>query len=127
MELLFGAAVRGADMTVFARIKDSAKKQGLTLLQISEQAGLGEKTLYKWKSTEPGADRLNKVADILHVSVDYLLGNTDDPTPARKGAAPRDLDLKSAAADPDTVMSWNGRPIPPEEMEMIRRILEGGK
>lgn len=29
--------------------------------------------------------------------------------------------------DEDTIMSWQGKPIPPEELEMIRRILDGGK
>ena len=68
-------------MSIFERIKQTAKQRGLTLTQVSEKAHLGEKTLYKWKKTEPGAERLKSVADVLGVSVDYLLGTTDDPNP----------------------------------------------
>lgn len=76
-------------MTVFERIKKTAADRGLTLTQVSAKAGLGEKTIYKWKYNDPSAPRLQAVADVLNVSVDYLLGNTDDPSPASKS----DLDI----------------------------------
>lgn len=40
---------------------------------------------------------------------------------------PKEIDLKATIADGETIMSWDGRPIPPEELEMVRRILDGGK
>lgn len=66
-------------MTIFERIKKTADERGLTLTQVSTRAGLGEKTIYKWKYNDPSAPRLQAVADVLHVSVDYLLGNTAEP------------------------------------------------
>ncbi|WP_203627584.1 helix-turn-helix domain-containing protein [Lacticaseibacillus mingshuiensis] len=68
-------------MTTFERVKETAKKQGLSLTDTSIKAGMGEKAIYKWKYNEPSASRLQAVAGVLHVSVDYLLGNTDDPSP----------------------------------------------
>lgn len=107
-------------MAVYDRIKEAAKHRGLTLLQVTEKAGLGEKTLYKWKNNEPGADKLNTVASILHVSVDYLLGNTDNPNPKSVGK-------KQDLADEDIVLSFEGRQIPPEDLAFIRRFLRGAK
>ncbi|GAK30394.1 phage transcriptional regulator [Weissella oryzae SG25] len=71
-------------MTLFERIKETAKKQGISITELSSNAGLGEKTIYKWKTQEPKVETLKKVAKELNVSVDYLLGNTDDPQPTSR-------------------------------------------
>jgi len=65
-------------MTLFERIKKTAKERCISLTALSVKSGLGEKTIYKWKEKEPSANRIKAVADVLGVSVDYLLGNTDD-------------------------------------------------
>ena len=65
-------------MTLFERIKETAKERGISLTALSVESGLGEKTIYKWKDKEPSASRIKAVADTLGVSVDYLLGNTDE-------------------------------------------------
>ncbi len=68
-------------MSTFERVKEISKQRGLSLTDTSIKAGLGEKSIYKWKYNEPSALRVQAVADVLNVSVDYLLGNTDDPSP----------------------------------------------
>ena len=66
-------------MTLFERVKIISKKHGFSSLQtLSEQAGLSPNVVYGWKTKEPSAKSLQAVADVLGVSVDYLLGNTDD-------------------------------------------------
>lgn len=105
-------------MTTFERIKETAKKRGLSLTDTAVKAGLGEKTIYKWKYNEPSASRLQAVADALNVSTDYLLGNTDNPSPA-PAADNKPIDL----AD-DTPFAYKGREIPPEQMAVLRQILE---
>jgi transcriptional regulator with XRE-family HTH domain len=72
---------RNADMTVVERIKEIAKKRGWNLKTTAIKAGLGENTIYGWKNFTPASDKLQAVADVLNVSVDYLLGNTDSPSP----------------------------------------------
>lgn len=56
----------------------------------------------------------NKVAKVLGVSADYLLGETEKKKTA---------DL----ADKDTVFTYEGREIPPEDLEYMKRLLRGGK
>ncbi|AYE38726.1 helix-turn-helix domain-containing protein [Companilactobacillus zhachilii] len=111
-------------MTVFERTKNMAKKRGISLQETAAKAGLGLNSIYGWKKKEPSIGRLAKVADVLHVSVDYLLGKTDDPSTSSKS---KKVDIKDAMQDDYTIMSYGGREIPPEELEMIRRILDGGK
>ena len=78
-------------MTLFERIKKTAKERGISLTALSVKSGLGEKTIYKWKEKEPSANRIKAVADVLGVSVDYLLGNTDDMHANKKDESTVDL------------------------------------
>lgn len=78
-------------MTTFERIKLMAKKRGLTLNQLNAQAELKQNIIYSWKRKTPSADSLSKVADVLGVSVDYLLGNTDEMHAAKKSTSTDEL------------------------------------
>lgn len=109
-------------MTVFERTKEISKNKGLSLQQVAEKAGLGINSIYGWKKKDPSITRLTKVADVLHVSVDYLLGKTDDPEPSKKNK-PTEVDI----ADNDVIMTFEGRPIPPEDIELMKRLLRGGE
>jgi len=111
-------------MTTLDRIKKISKQRGFSLTKVNDMANLGTNTIYSWKHKEPGINNLKAVANVLHVSVDYLLGKTDDPDVNTKS---KKVDIKDAMQDDYTVMSYGGREIPPEELEMIRRILDGGK
>ena len=111
-------------MTTLDRIKKISKQRGFSLTKVNDMANLGTNTIYSWKHKEPGINNLKAVANVLHVSVDYLLGKTDDPSTSSKS---KKVDIKDAMQDDYTIMSYGGREIPPEELEMIRRILDGGR
>lgn len=66
-------------MTVFDRIKELADKQGISVSKVAIDLGFSENLFYQWKKSSPKSDRLQKVADYFDVSVDYLLGRTDNP------------------------------------------------
>lgn len=68
-------------MTVFDNIKIIAKQHGLTLGEVNEKAGLGTRTIYRWKINEPTLANLSKVAKVLHVSVSELLDTDRDQKP----------------------------------------------
>ena len=65
-------------MTLFENVQKAAKQRGLSIRALNEKAQLGTNAIYKWKTQNPSTDKLQAVADVLGVSVDYLLGNTDD-------------------------------------------------
>src|SRR5699024_2891924 len=111
-------------MTTLDRIKKISKQRGFSLTKVNDMANLGTNTIYSWKHKEPGINNLKADANVINVSVDYLLGKTDDPDVNIKS---KKIDIKDAMQDDYTVMSYGGREIPPEELEMIRRILDGGK
>ena len=63
-------------MTVFDRVKILAQDRRVSLNDVARHIGMGENSLYKWKTQKPAIDKLQLVADYFDVSVDYLLGRT---------------------------------------------------
>ncbi|KGH67068.1 hypothetical protein X291_01645 [Oenococcus oeni IOEB_C23] len=59
-------------------IKKIAEKRGLNLKELALKAGLSENAIYNWEKSSPKIDSLQKVADILNVSIDRLNGK-DNP------------------------------------------------
>ena len=64
-------------ITTFERIKMLAKEQNMNVKELAIKLDFGENAFYKWKSSSPGIENIQKVADYFSVSIDYLLGRTD--------------------------------------------------
>ena len=63
------------------RIRDTAKGNGITIKNMLVDCGLSINTLNQMTDKKGiSCFSLNKIADYLGVSVDYLLGRTDTPT-----------------------------------------------
>lgn len=115
-------------MTLFERVKQTAKDRGYSLQETAKLAGLGINSLYQWKNKQPSASSLQAVADVLGVSVDYLLGNTDEMHPKRVTGDPdvNGVDLNDYF-EKRGLLRFNGKPIPEEDLRIIYRILETGE
>ena len=109
-------------MTVLDRIKKVSKMRGYNLTKVNDLANLGKNTIYSWKNKEPSHNNVQAVADVLGVSVDYLLGNTDEMHANKKADTSSD-DLKEYF-DEHPVLKFDGKEIPEAEMKIIKRILE---
>lgn len=55
------------------------KEENITQKELLEKAGLNTQFLQKMKTSGLLAKNLKKIADVLDVSVDYLLDRTDNP------------------------------------------------
>ena len=91
-----------------------AKKRGLSLTQVAIKAGIGEKSIHSWDRSNPKAENLEKVADVLNVSTDYLLGRE---APAQPDDQP---DIKDTAVP----LAFDGKEIEPEERDAMIEWLE---
>lgn len=108
-------------MTTLERIKELAKKRGLNLKSTAKQAGLSENAIYKWNTQTPSTDKLKAVADVLGVSVDYLLGNTDEMhEKASNNNGP--IDLNKLLADEGMAM-FDGQPLSEEYKKALLAML----
>jgi transcriptional regulator with XRE-family HTH domain len=65
------------------RLKEARKKKGLTVKKLAEMVGVSRVSATRWESGvhETDDDTKRKLARILDISVDYLVGDTDDPRP----------------------------------------------
>lgn len=100
-------------MTVFERTKEIANKRGLSLADLETKAGLSDKSLYKWKKSNPSSDNLQKVADVLDVSTDYLLGRTNQMNSYDSSNKTTDI------ADDTLIMAFDGKPVSDETREKL--------
>ena len=67
-------------MTLVDRIRVLANQRGLSLPRLEEELNMGNGTISRWRTSTPGTDKLEKVADYFGVSIDYLIGRTETPT-----------------------------------------------
>ena len=66
-------------MTMYERIENMRKSVGISQGKLEKELGFSNGSISKWKNSTPTPDRLQKLADYFGVSVDYLLGRTDNP------------------------------------------------
>ena len=77
------------------RIKELSEKRGENLKAVAQKLGFSENAFYKWNSQSPKAENLQKVADYFNVSVDYLLGRTNDIDFIRREVETGDSDIRT--------------------------------
>lgn len=101
--------------------KIAALRKGLSMTQpmLAEKMNVSQSTVTSWENDRRnvGSDDLVKLADLFNVSTDYLLGKTDIKVPTKTKQA--------EITDEHTIMTFEGRPIPPEDMDLIKRLLRG--
>lgn len=76
-------------MDIIDKIKKTAKEKGISIAFICSKLGVGRGYLNDVKAGKNRLtdDRLLIIADVLGVSVDYLLGRTDEAFPGTKKQA----------------------------------------
>lgn len=64
------------------RLKDLRKQAGLTQVDVAEKLGISQPAYASWERgvKKPTQENLVKIAQILNVSVDYLVGNSEEIT-----------------------------------------------
>lgn len=62
------------------RLKDLRRQAGLTQVDVAEKLGISQPAYASWERgvKKPTQENLVKIAQILNVSVDYLVGNSEE-------------------------------------------------
>lgn len=120
-------------MNFSKRLKKLRKNSNLTQKELANKVGVSRATIagYETKGKEPPYSTLQKLSEVLGCSTDYLLGNTDERSPADK--------IKSALSDdPELLEFWDElkdredlqmmfkqtRDLPPETIQQIIQIIK---
>lgn len=64
------------------RLRELRKEKGISQLKLAMDLHTNQNTVSRYETgeREPGIRDLIKIADYFRVSVDYLIGRTEDPT-----------------------------------------------
>lgn len=78
--------------------------------EIEREVGISNGQIRRWDTSSPKIENIQKVADYFNVSVDYLLGRTDNPS------------IKNSDEYSDLVMMFrkNENEIPEERRDLYR-------
>lgn len=101
-------------MTLLSRTKDIAKGRGISMEALARQVGISKSGIYQWDKHEPKPSTIKKVATILNVSTDYLLGRTDE----MNDFSNKDSDETSGLGQ-EIMMAFDGKDIPDEDKEKL--------
>lgn len=117
-------------MTLFEKTKQLSKQRGYSLQQTAELSGLSKNAIYNWKTKEPSPVSLKAVADVLGVSTDYLLGNTDEMHANKNATANEPVDLDDLLSEKGMAM-FDGQPLSDEYkkalLAMLNTMKDNGK
>lgn len=101
------------------RIKELRKSKKMSQSELGKFIGVSQTTVTAWENgrAEPSSSYVAKLATFFNVSTDYLLGRD-----------PREDNLKTAdLTDDDTIFTFEGKPIPEQDLEYMKRLLRGGR
>lgn len=117
-------------MGLYENVKEAAKSKGYSINKLEKELGFARSYISKFKNITPSADKVQKIADFLGVTSEYLLTGTDDVgsslTAKDNRDIAKDLDniMEKLTAGEDGPASYNGEELSPEAAELFRDELE---
>ena len=118
---------------IYETIKILSRKKGLSINQLEKTLGLSKGSLCRIDTNRPSVDRLQKIADLFEVSLDYLMTGKEQPekgvpelTTRDKRDIAKDLDrlMEEIANDADGPLFYNDQPIPKNKIDLLRNAIE---
>ncbi|WP_424349222.1 helix-turn-helix domain-containing protein [Latilactobacillus sp. 5-91] len=101
------------------RLKTLRNEHSWTQADLAQRINVSPKTIGTWErgTREPPIETITKLSDIFEVSSDYLLGKTENKSISKTKEA--------EITDEHTIMTFEGKPIQPEDLDLIKRLLRG--
>ena len=67
------------------RLKDLRKEKGMTQIELATALGVSSGTVAMWETgkRKPSFEMFEKLTQVFDKRIDYILGTSDDPTPAK--------------------------------------------
>lgn len=106
-------------MNLYENVKYLAARQGMSLPDFAEEIGMPRTALYKWKTSKPSIDMIEKVAKYFDVSIEFLIGSDHVPEWASNDDM---IDLELMLKN-NVTMSYAGQELTPTEKQRVQDIL----
>ena len=122
-------------MGLYENVKEAAKSKGYSINRLEKELGFARSYIGKFRTITPSADKIQKIADFLGVTSEYLLTGKEDMSLSKTTPKLTKKDEKDIAKDIDSIMeklsdkesgpaSFNGEDLSPESMELFKEELE---
>lgn len=59
------------------KIRALAKEKKVSIAEIEQNCGIGQKSIYNWDTSVPAVDKVKRVADFLGVTVEELISEVN--------------------------------------------------
>ena len=119
-------------MGLYENVKTAANAKGYSINRLEKELGFARSYIGKFKTITPSVDKIQKIADFLGVSTDYLMTGKEDiqPDPQLNARDKRDIakDLESIMEklnnQEEGPASFDGQDIPEDDRELFATQLE---
>ncbi|WP_326516692.1 helix-turn-helix domain-containing protein [Ligilactobacillus murinus] len=110
------------------RLKELRNQKNMTQDELGKVLNVSGKTIGTWErdSRQPNIETINALANYFNVSTDYLLGRKEN-SKTKNDDKQVDLTGIGQKEDEEKIFSYEGKEIPKQDLELIRRILETGE
>lgn len=119
-------------MGLYETIRDIAKSKGYSVNRLEQELGFARSSINKFNKNKPSVDKLQKIAELLDVSVDYLMTGTEDKKEAPVLAARDERDITKSLdhimseilSGDDGPLYYNGQEIDQASLSLLRNAFE---
>lgn len=119
-------------MNLYENVKAIAKEKGYSINRLEKELGFARSYISKFKNITPSMDKVQKIADFLGVSVDYLLSGKEKEigsqtlTPKDERDIAKDLEsiMSKLSSKEDGPASFDGTDIPEADQELFAGQIE---
>lgn len=128
MSIVNCAKFGGFTMGLYENVKNAAKDKGYSINRLEKELGFARSYIGKFKTITPSIEKIQKIADFLDVTTDYLMtGQKNEMLNSRdKRDIAKDLDsiMAKLSNKEDGPVSYNGENLSEESMDLFREELE---
>lgn len=107
-------------MNLRDRIKELANQRKVSVAELERALGFGNGSISKWNKQSPSTEKLKQVADYFQVSLDYLVGRSDDKydlSPQEKIDIGIEAEKMMKGLNDEGSVSFYGEPMSEEDKE----------
>lgn len=114
---------------IVAYVDNLRKSQNMSINELARTTGLAKSSLSRYfnKTRDFPVNKVHLFAQALHTTSEDILGfdgNSTETQSNRSQNKDKSDHNQADLDDDDTIFTFQGRPIPPEDLKIIRRLLK---
>ena len=118
-------------MGLYENVKDAAKAKGYSINRLERELGFARSYIGKFKTITPSAEKIQKIADFLEVSSDFLMTGKEVETKEPQLKPKDEKDIKNILANTEQLLKqeglmFDGDPASPEAIDSILSAMQIG-